>query len=243
MNHTFLTESLSPAECVEVYRSHYRKADSESAIESGWNDWGVDLKNLFPSEQDESMSSPLIEQALEHFQGRCLVFDEERHGHLTVGALSGDLLRSMFEELIQGMKTRKIAQRISEFVAGQPEISVMGQIDAPRLGALIAHQWNEFMFYADASYYTKAELEKVRFTASERIQNAVEAYDALTSVFGSQPLSRLPQVHQQPGIDLIAAWIQRLSNLFIVNCGFANYDPAENETLSRILDELKAIEI
>ena len=50
-------------------------------------------------------------------------------------------------------------------------------------------------------------------------------------------------MHQQPGIDLVAGWLQRLSNLFIVNCGFANYDPAENEALSKILNELKAIEI
>ena len=241
--HPFLTESMTPAQCLEAFRSHYRMADSESAIESGWNVWGVDLKNLFPSENEASRSSPLIEQALEHFRGRCLVFDEERHGHLTVGALSSDVLRSMFEELVQGMKTRRIAERISEFVAGQPELSVMGQIDAPRLGALIAHQWNEFMFFADDSYYTESELEKVRFTASDRVQNALKAYDALTSSFGAQPLSRLPQVHQQPGIDLIAGWLQRLSNLFIVNCGFANYDPAENEALSRILIELKAIEI
>ena len=42
----------------------------------------------------------------------------------------------------------------------------MGQIDAPRLGALIAHQWNEFMFFADDSYYTESELENVRFSAS-----------------------------------------------------------------------------
>jgi hypothetical protein len=241
--HTFLTESMTPSQCVEAYRLHYRKEDAESAIESGWSDWGVDLKNLFPSENEASTSSPLIEQALEHFQGRCLVYDEERHGHLTVGALSSDVLRSMFEELVQGMKTRRIAERISEFVAGQPELSVMGQIDAPRLGALIAHQWNEFMFFADDSYYTESELEKVRFSASDRVQNAQDAYDALTSAFGAQPLSRLPEVHQQPGIDLIAGWLQRLSNLFIVNCGFANYDPVENEALSKILNELKAIEI
>ena len=238
MVHSFLNENLLPSECVEKFRSFYHLDNEEKAIELGWSEWGVDLRSLF-SESSDQDESPIVRRALEHFSQLILTSNQEIHEELLQEGLDSDLLSGLLDQLRQGLETRDIAQRISSYISGQPDIIIMGKLDSKRLGFLLAHQWNEFVFHADEVYYKEDELEKIRFTSSTRPQDTNEIFNLLTNMFGEEPKASLPEVHFKPGLETVKGWLERLHNLFIVNCGFANYDLEANDQLGRLLEEIR----
>ena len=240
MTHPQIQQHMSPSECAEVFRSTYGLNDRKQAEEKAWSLFGVDLGNLFSSRNGEQ-ENPTVKKALQHFANELLTFDEKKHGHLVALGSSPDVLRALFEQLCHGLETRKMTERISNFLAGQPALTINGELDSARMGALVAHHWNEYVFHISADFYSKEERESIQFSRNIRETDAEAVFSKLEEMFKPEPLANLPEVHFAPALSTVTQWHQRLRKLFLVNCGFANYDMAANEELGSLLERIKLL--
>ena len=238
MTHPDLHSEMSGTEIVDWFMREYQCPDEATAIDMAWTNFQVNLRKLNDPETSAN-DNPLIGQAIEHFGNTILKFDEERHHTLISAGLDEDLIQRFLAELELGMETRKLSGRISEHLAGRPDVLTMGQLDTRKLSELIAHAWNEFIFHANESYYEEADLVNIRFTPSTKPPTLEAAFDVVTQMFKRDKQTSLPEVHMKPGIDTCQAWMERLHNLFTVNCGFANYDMEENARLGDCIQQVK----
>ena len=216
----------------------YQCPNETAAIDMAWTNFQVNLRRLNEPETSAD-DNPLIGQAIEHFGNTILKFDEERHHALISAGLDEDLIQRFLAELELGMETRKLSGRISEHLAGRPDVLTMGQVDTRKLSELIAHAWNEFIFHANERYYEDADLVNIRFTPRTKPSTPEAAFAVVTQMFKRDKQTSLPEVHMKPGIDTCQAWMERLHNLFTVNCGFANYDMEENARLGDCIQQVK----
>lgn len=238
MTHPDLHSDMSGTEIVDWFMREYQCPDEATAIDMAWTNFQVNLRKLNEPETSAN-DNPLIGQAIEHFGNTILKFDEERHHVLIRAGLDEDLIQRFLAELELGMETRKLSGRISEHLAGRPDVLTMGQVDTHKLSELIAHAWNEFLFHANESYYEEADLVNIRFTPRTKPSTPKAAFDAVTQMFKRDKQMSLPEVHMKPGVNTCQAWMERLHNLFTVNCGFANYDMEENARLGDCIQQVK----
>ena len=238
MMHPELNAQMTGTECTEAFRIRYRLSGHDEARDLAWNEFNVDLNRLF-DRGDGMDENPTVSKAVEHFGNVKLEFDDSRHSRLITLGMDADDLKALLSQLNHGLETRQMASRISEFLKGQPNLTMAGEVDALRMGALIAHHWNEYVFHLSGSFFTEEERTTLQLERSARDTNPQEVFDNMTEMFGSEPLSNLPNVHFAPAHQNVMQWHKRLRNLFLVNCGFANYDMEQNEELGQILQRLE----
>ena len=212
----------------------------DEARDLAWNEFNVDLNRLF-DRGDGLDENPTVSKALEHFAKVKLEFDDGRHSRLITLGMDADDLKALLSQLNHGLETRQMTSRISEFLSGQPNLTMAGEVDALRMGALIAHHWNEYVFHLSGSFFTEEEKATLQLERSARDTNPRDVFDKMTEMFGSEPLANLPKVHFAPAHRTVMQWHKRLRNLFLVNCGFANYDMEQNEELGQILQRLERV--
>ena len=240
LTHPEIQPHMSPLEIAEAFRGKYGFTDRNEASKKAWKLFGVDLENLFNNNNGEQ-ENPTVKKAIEHFGEELLTFDEDKHQNLLSLGANADTLRDLFGQLSHGLDTRKMTERISNFLAGQPSLTINGELDAARMGSLVAHHWNEYVFHISADFYSTAERENIQFTRTSRETNAEHVFDKLEGMFQLEPLANLPEVHFAPALSTVTQWHNRLRKLFLVNCGFANYDMAANEELGTILERLNVL--
>jgi len=234
---------MSPSEVVSWFMNHYKCDSEQEAEDKAWTNFKVNLKTLF-SNSSEASINPLIPKAIEHFGQNRLNYDVDQHQKLVASGISEELLIKLLAEFKLGMESRNLVGRISQHLAGRPEILTYGEVDTKELSELIAHQWNEFIFYANASFYTSDELDnnKIRFTQNEKVSSKEEAYVMMTSMFKQEKQESLPDVYFTPGLRATQAWMERIHNLIDINCGIPNYDVEANNILGRYIQELEQIQ-
>ena len=240
MTHPQMKPHMSSSECAEAFRSTYGLKDRKEATEKAWTLFGVDLGNLFHANSGEQ-ENPTVKKAIEHFAEELLVFDEQKHEKLVSLGAKAEVLRALFEQLTHGLETRKMTERISNFLAGQPALTINGELDSVRMGSLVAHHWNEYVFHISADFYSEEERENIQFSRNNRETEAEAVFSKLEDMFKPEPLANLPEVHFAPALSTVTQWHQRLRKLFLVNCGFANYDMAANEELSSLLERVELL--
>lgn len=238
--HPEVNAQMTGAECVEAFRIRYRLSGQDEARDVAWNEFNVDLNRLF-DRGDGRDENPTVSKAMEHFAKVKLEFDDNRHSRLITLGMDADDLKALLSQLNHGLETRQMASRISEFLSGQPNLTMAGEVDALRMGALIAHHWNEYVFHLSGSFFTAEERTTLQHERSARDTNPQEVFDKMTEMFGSEPLANLPKVHFAPAHRTVMQWHKRLRNLFLVNCGFANYDMEQNEELGQILQRIERV--
>ena len=240
MMHQELNAQMTGTECMEAFRIRYRLSGHDEARDLAWNEFNVDLNRLF-DRGDGRDENPTVSKAVEHFAKVKLEFDDSRHSRLITLGMDADDLKALLSQLNHGLETRQMASRISEFLSGQPNLTMAGEVDALRMGALIAHHWNEYVFHLSGSFFTAEEGTTLQLDRSARDTNPQEVFDKMTEMFGSEPLANLPKVHFAPAHRTVMQWHERLRNLFLVNCGFANYDMEQNEELGQILQRIERV--
>ena len=240
MQHPDILPNMSVGECAEVIRKAYGLANREEAKETAFRDFGVDLGNLFGGNNAEQ-ENPVVRNAIKHFAQDILTFDEEKHETLLSLGAKPEVLRGLLEQLKQGLETRKISERVSQYLVGNPTLTINGQIDSLKMGALLSHHWNEFVFHLSSSYYAQDELENLEFKRENREIDSEAVFQKLGSMFKEEALANLPEVHFAPALSTVTLWHQRLSKLFLVNCGFANYDLEANQELGALLGQLESM--
>ena len=114
MAHSFITDDMSPSQCVESFRAYYHLEDESTAEELAWTEWGIELRNLHQNSAANN-SDPLVIRALEHLTEQLLVFNEDLHSELIQQGLELELITGLFEQLKLGLDTRNIASRIRSF--------------------------------------------------------------------------------------------------------------------------------
>lgn len=241
--HSGIQPDMSPSEVVNWFMNHYKCDSEQEAEDKAWTNFEVNLKTLF-SNSSEASINPLIPRAIEHFGQNRLNYDVDQHQELVASGISEELLIKLLAEFKLGMKSRNLVSRISQHLAGRPEILTYGEVDTKELSELIAHQWNEFIFYANASFYTSDELDnnKIRFTQYEKVSSKEEAYALMTSMFKQEKQESLTEVYFTPGLRATQAWMERIHNLIDINCGIPNYDVEANNILGRYIQELEQIQ-
>lgn len=238
MMHQELNPQMTATECVEAFRIRYRLSGHDEARDLAWNEFYVDLNRLF-AQGDGLDENPTVGKAVEHFAKVKLEFDDSRHSRLITLGMAADDLKELLSQLHHGLETRQMTSRISKFLRGQPNLTIAGEVDALRMGALIAHHWNEYVFHLSGGFFTEEEKTTLQFQRTVRDTSPQDVFDRMTEMFGTEALANLPKVHFAPAHHTVMQWHKRLRNLFLVNCGFANYDMEQNEELSQILQRLK----
>ena len=240
--HSGIQSGMSPSEVINWFMNHYKCDSEQDAEEMAWTNFKVNLKTLFSSSSEASIN-PLIPKAIEHFGKNRLNYDVEQHKELVASGISEELLIKLLKEFKLGMESRNLVGRISKHLAGRPEILTFGEVVTKELSELIAHQWNELIFYANSSFYTSDELDnnKIRFTQHEKVSSKEEAYELMTSMFKQEKQETLQDVYFSPGLRATHDWMERIHNLIDINCGIPNYDLEANNILGRYIQELEQI--
>jgi hypothetical protein len=239
--HPDVHSEMTPSEVVQWFMNQYQCESEADAEQTAWSNYEVDLRNLFSADSSNAIH-PVIEKAIQHFGQTRLVYSSERHAQLIEAGMSEDLLLKLLIEFKLGIKSIKLAERVSKHLAGRPEILAQGDVNTRELSELIAHQWNEYLFFANAGFYDEEDLHHIHFQAPDKPGFKEAAYEKVTSMFKAEKQNTLRDVHFTPGLETTKGWMERIHNLITINCGIPNYDVEANNILGRYIQELKQIQ-
>lgn len=239
---------------IEFLRRHYEKSTKEETIKF-FEDRNINLHELFygKSERVKNFSQVLSEKLWDYWLN---TYIPSHKSELEKIFPNGDLqeLLKMMEQLFNKLEVaKKIAQKIRRHVDIHRDMEKVYDMVAD----ISTEMFNKFINTVGLEYYGECEYDDLE-KASANIQGLIinheefnykeqthEGVAKLITMYGNRDeLRNKPTIPMElkrlPYYCNYLRWYDALKAGFVTAAGVPIYDPAENEELGRIIDEVKA---